>query len=406
MSGTLEGLKVVEMGHVVAVPAAAATLGDWGAEVIKVEPLSGEMARGIRRTGGADRVKQYPGGEVHWIFQMLNRNKRGIALDLKQAPGQQALLSLVQSSDVFITNYEQQTLKRLGADYASLSEANSRLVYALLTGYGTRGSDKDERGFDFAAAWARGGMQYVIGEPGSPPPPQRGGLMDRVAAAHIVSGILAALLRREKTGQGQELELSLYHTGVWTLATDIQSALMGSPVPKHDRTRARNPIWNTYRTADDQWLWLSMLQSAIQWPGFCQAIERPDLENDPRFDTPETREQNCTELIGILDGVFASRNLADWDKSLRKHDCIYSRVQSPMQVATDPQALANDFFPEIDHPIGGQMRLVATPVNFGQTPASIRTPAPEIGQHTEEVLLELGYRWDDITGLKGQGVIL
>ena len=402
----LEGLRVVEMGHVVAVPAAAATLGDWGAEVTKVEPLSGEMARGLRRSGGADRVKQYPGGEVHWIFQMLNRNKRGVALDLKKEPGREVLHRLVQKSDVFMTNYQQSTLRKLNADYASLSKANSRLIYALLTGYGTRGPDKDERGFDFSAAWAHAGMQYVIGEPGSPPPPQRGGLMDRVAASHIVAGVLAALLYREKTGQGQELDLSLYHTGVWTLATDIQSALVGSPVPKHDRTRARNPIWNTYRTSDDRWLWLSMLQSSIHWPDFCLAIGRPDLENDPRFDTAETREQNCAELIGILDRVFASRSVADWERCLREHDCIYSRVQTPMEVAADPQALANDFFPEIDHPIGGQMRLVATPVNFSQTPASIRGPAPEIGQHTEEVLLDLGYGWDDIAGLKEQGVIL
>ena len=135
-------------------------------------------------------------------------------------------------------------------------------------------------------------------------------------------------------------------------------------------------------------------------------LERPDLANDPRFDTAETREQNCVELIGVLDMVFASRSVADWERCLREHDCIYSRVQTPMEVAADPQALANDFFPEIDHPIGGQMRLVATPVNFSQTPASIRGPAPEIGQHTEEVLLDLGYGWDDIAGLKEQGVIL
>ena len=230
--------------------------------------------------------------------------------------------------------------------------------------------------------------------------------MDRVAAAHIVAAVLAALLRREKTGKGQEIELSLYHTGVWILAQDIQSALIGSPLPKHDRTRARSPIWNTYRTMADHWLWLSMLQSDIHWPDFCRAIGKPELKHDPRFNTMETREQNCEELVRILDEVFASKTIQEWERCLRAHDCIYGRVQTPLDVTSDPQALANDFFPAIDHPIGGQMRLVATPVNFGQNPASIRVPAPEIGQHTEEILLDLGYSWDDIARLKEQDVIL
>jgi crotonobetainyl-CoA:carnitine CoA-transferase CaiB-like acyl-CoA transferase len=230
--------------------------------------------------------------------------------------------------------------------------------------------------------------------------------MDRVAGAHIVAGILAALLHREKTGQGQELELSLYHTGVWTLASDIQLALIGSPTPKHDRTRARNPMWNTYRTRDDRWLWLSMLQSDLSWPDFCRAIEKPGLENDPRFNTMEGREQNSEELVAILDRTLGSRDLAEWEGRLRDHSCIYSRVQAPLEVTTDPQALANDFFADIDHPIGGEMKLVNTPVRFRQNPASIRAPAPEIGQHTEEVLLGLGHGWDRIAELKDEGVIL
>jgi crotonobetainyl-CoA:carnitine CoA-transferase CaiB-like acyl-CoA transferase len=227
-----------------------------------------------------------------------------------------------------------------------------------------------------------------------------------VAAAHAVAGILAALLHREKTGKGQELEFSLYHTGVWTLASDIQSALMGLPIPKHDRTKASNPIWNTYRTKDDRWFWLAMLQSDIHWPDFCRAIERPELENDPRFNTMETREQNSEELIRILDEILAAKNIKDWEKRFRENNCIYGRVQTPLEVTSDPQAIANDFFAEIHHPIGGKMKLVTTPVNFYQNPASIRTPAPEIGQHTEEILLDLGYSWDDIAWLKEQGVIL
>ena len=406
MAGILAGVKVVDMGHVVAIPAAGAMMGDWGAEVTKVEPLTGEMARGIRRAGGASRIMQYDGGEVHWIFQVLNRNKKGVALDLKKEGGREALYKLIQRCDVFMSNYELSTLKKLKLDYASLSTINPALIYAILTGYGTMGPDKDERGFDYSAAWARSGMQYLIGEPGSPPPPQRGGMMDRVAAAHAVAGILAALLNREKTGEGQELQFSLYHTGVWVLATDIQAALIGSPVPKHDRTKARNPIWNTYHTKDDRWLWLSMLQSDNHWPDFCQAIEKPELENDPRFNSMEAREQNSAELVGLLDGIFSTKNAEEWEMRLRENNCIYARVQTPIEVTTDPQAVANDFFADIVHPIGGEMKLVTTPINFSKNPASIRTHAPEIGQHTEEILLDMGYDWDDITELKEQRVIL
>ncbi len=406
MAGLLEGIKVIDMSHVVAIPAAGATLADWGAEVIKVEPLAGEMARGIGRTSGAGRVIEYPGGEVHWIVQMLNRNKRGLALDLKKPSGKEVLLKLVAESDVFMSNYESGALRRLGLDYAALSAINPRLVYAVLTGYGTVGPDKDQRGFDFSAAWAHSGMQYLIGEPGSPPPPQRGGMMDRVVGAHAVAGILAALLGRQRTGRGQELEFSLYHAGVWTLASDIQSALIGQPMPKHDRTQARNPLWNTYRTSDDRWLWLSMLQSDASWPDLCRAIDRPELEADPRFDGMEARQENSAELVSLLDAVFASATIEHWEDRLRRNDCIFSRVQTPLEVTTDPQALANGFFTEVDHPVGGEMKLVNTPVNFRQDPASIRAPAPEVGQHTEEILLELGYDWDRIAELKEDGAIL
>ena len=406
MAGILEGVKVVDMGHVVAVPAAGALLSDWGAEVIKLEPLTGDLLRGHRRNYGVDLVAQFADGEVHSSIELLNRNKKGLALDLKQESGREILYRLVKEADVFMSNYEQSALKKLKVDYATLSQHNPRLIYALLTGYGTTGPDKDERGFDYSAAWARTGIQYMIGEPGSAPPPQRGGMMDRVASIQIVAGISAALFHREKTGEGQAMEFSLYHTGVWVLASDIQCALMGSPLPKHDRTRAPNPLWNTYQTKEGRWIWLSMLQSDLQWPGLCRAIGRPELEDDPRFNSMDMREQNCEELISILDEIFATKATAEWEKPLREHSCIYARVQSPLEVTTDPQSLANDFFAEIEHPIGGKMRLVNTPAKFLQNPSSVRAAAPQIGQHTEEILVDLGYSWEDIIRLKEQGVIL
>ena len=404
MAGVLEGIRIVEMGHVVAVPAASATLADWGADVLKIEPLTGEMARGIRPAARAGGVppEQPP---VNWYFQLLNRNKRGIAVDLKTNAGKDIAYRAVRQADVFMSNYELTAVRNLGMDYDSLCQVNPKLVYAILTGYGTAGPDKDERGFDYAAAWARSGAMYMIGEPGSNPPPQRGGMMDRVTGAHIVGGVCAALLHREKTGQGQKLEFSLYHTGVWTLAEDIQPALWGNPLPKHDRTKATNPLWNSYRTRDNKWFWLAMLQPDLSWHDFCQAIARPELEHDSRFSTREERTRHRRKLVRIIDEILATKTRKQWERIFRKHNIIYGRVASPTEVVKDEQAWANDFFPDLHHP-DRELRVVATPVRFCGNPASVRAPAPELGQHTEEVLLNMGYSWDDIVRLKEENVIL
>jgi len=400
MGGVLEGVRVLDMGHVVAVPAAGATMADWGADVLKIEPLTGEMARGL-----IGRLIEMSGSDFNWYIQLLNRNKKGLALDLKTGSGRDILYKLVERSDVFMSNYEVSTLMKLKADYDTLRQINPRLIYGVLTGYGTVGPDKDERGFDYAAAWARSGAQHMIGEPGSIPAPQRGGMMDRVVGAHIVAGVSAALFHREKTGKGQKLEFSLYHTGVWTLAEDIQPALVGTPLSKHEHAKAGNPLWNNYRTKDDRWFWLAMLQSEPSWPDFCRTIGRPDLENAPRFNSMEARAENCEELIRIIDEILASKTMKQWERIFRKNNIIYGRVATPLEVTTDPQALANGFFADLHHP-ATDVKVVTTPVKFSQNPASVRAPAPEIGQHTEEVLLDLGYSWEDIAQLKERGVIL
>ena len=404
MIGILEDIKVIDMGHFVAIPAAGAMLADWGAEVIKVEPLLGEKLREDRRYYGVDKVIKYNGGEMDWLIQLYNRNKKGLALDLKKESGRDILYKLIEGSDVFMSNYMVGALKRLKLDYATLRQLNPRLIYGLLTGYGTSGPDKDNPGFDHVAAWARSGLQYLMGQLGSPPPQQRGGMMDRVVAGYVTAGILAALLHREKTGEGQELEFSLYHSAVWTLAADIQGALMGWPLAKNEHNSAVNPLFNTYRANDDRWF--QLMVSGMQWSDFCRAIEIPELGNDPRFNTVETREQNKEELIRILDEIFASKSSAEWEKRFRENNFMYGRVQTPVEVITDPQALTNDFFSEIYHPVAGRMKLVTTPVKFSQNPASLRKPAPEVGQNTEEILLDLGYNWDNIAQLRREKVIL
>ena len=202
------------------------------------------------------------------------------------------------------------------------------------------------------------------------------------------------------------IEFSLYHTGVWAIAEDIQAALMGTPLPKWDRTKAFNPIFNSYRAKNDRWFQLAMLQSDVHWAGFCRAIDRPEMEKDPRFEDIDKREENSQELIRILDEIFATKNRDEWEKLFKENDCIYGRIETTTEVTTDPQAIVNNFFPTLNHPAAGELKLVNTPVKFIQNPISIREPAPEVGQHTEEVLLNLGYSWDEIGRLKEQGVIL
>jgi crotonobetainyl-CoA:carnitine CoA-transferase CaiB-like acyl-CoA transferase len=385
---------------VVAIPATGAILADMGAEVIKLEPLTGEIQRGNKASSGVAT------GAINWSVQVLNRNKKGLALNLKSASGLKIFHELIKKSDVFMHNYELDAVKKLGLDYASLCQVNPRLIYAAMNGYGTKGPDRNERGYDYAAGWARSGIMDLIGEPGRTPSSQRPGMMDSVTGTHVATGILAALYHREKTGRGQEIETSLYHVGVWTLSIDIQMALGGLNPGKRTRYQSQNPLFNSYRTKDDRWIWMAMLAPDPTWPGFCQSLDHPEWERDPRFNSMDARGKNCQELIRLIDEVLATRTLAEWEPIWRRYNVIYGRVQSPAEVISDPQALANDFFAEVEHPDAGKVRIVNTPIKFLQEPGKVETTAPEVGQHTEDILLGLGFTWEDLGRFKNEGVIL
>ena len=405
MAGLLEGLKVLSMELMEAVPSASVWLADWGAEVTKIEPLTGDQFRGTRRIQGASVYLNIDGAEVNPRFELINRGKKSIAVDLKQQAGRDIVYKMVKNADIFLTNNENRALENLKMTYEDLRKVNPKIIYGFLSAYGTVGPDKDGPGYDRVSAWARAGFQYLIGEPGETPPTQRGGMMDRAVSSHIIAGVMAALWHREKTGEGQKIEVSLFQSGVWILSGDIQIALIANPLPKDNRKRVANPLWSSYRCGDDRWLCLGMLRPDPFWPGFCKAIERPELENDERFDSMESRRINNAELIQILDDTFASQPIEYWEERCRANNLIWARVQNAVEVTEDPQALANEFFVDLNHP-DGHVPMIASPVKFSLNPATIKGPAPEIGQNTEEILLELGYSWEDISGLKEKTAIL
>ena len=401
MAGALDGVRVLELGIWVAVPSAAAVLADWGARVVKIEPPEGDPLRGLAATG---LVPYQP--DVNPAFQLDNRGKRSVTLDLRRPEGREVAHALVRRSDVFLTNLRRQKLAPLGMDYATLRRVHPRLVYAGLTGYGTEGPERERAAFDYAAFWARAGIMGSLGEPEGPPPTQRPGMGDHMTGLGLAGAIAAALFARERSGIGQEIGMSLFGSGIWMLASDIQAAITtGYCHTPGGRRAAPNPLFNFYRTSDGRWLHLVMLQPDRHWRAFCRAVGREDLVDDPRFASAPVRFQHCRELIAILDPLFATRPLAEWAEVLDGADCYWGKVQTVEEVSHDAQAEAIGAFADTALPDGRPLRIVKSPVAFGATPSAVAGPAPELGQHTEEVLLEAGFGWEDIARLKDAGAL-
>jgi len=399
----LQGIKIVELAQWMAAPAAGAILSDWGADVIKIEdPLGGDPLRGYVETR-----TDYPKTEINGPFELDNRNKKSVAINLRNKPGQEIVHRLVKGADIFVTNFRNKALDKLNLNYESLSSINPSLIYAELSGYGEVGPEKEQPGFDRSAYFARSGMQDILREPGAPPACMRPAFGDHAVSGFLVAAILGALWRRERSGIAQKVSLSLYHCGIWQLGTDIQVSLIsGKDIPKTSRTTVGNPLTNHYKTKDDRWIVLAMPQSDKYWPGLCKAIGRKDLELDPRYKSHQLRAQNVASLVSLLDEVFATETYANWKETLDKYDNIFGLVQSPMEVAADTQAWAAGMFASIEHSPAGKIKLITAPGRFSKTPGGPKTAAPELGQHTEEVLVEIGYTWDDILRLKEEQVII
>jgi crotonobetainyl-CoA:carnitine CoA-transferase CaiB-like acyl-CoA transferase len=402
MAGPLDGVKVVEITVFQQGPVAGMRLGDLGAEVIKVEPKTGDPGRGMMRIVGADTGLK----GRNYYFESNNRNKRSIALDLNTEKGKKILLELVKQADVFLTNMSIAAPKRMGIDYETLSSINPRLIYTHASGWGREGPDANELSFDYTGI-ARSGTMMMSGERNGPPGTLIPGLGDEHGGLICAWAITAALYAREKTGKGQLVDTSLMGSLIALHGVNFAApGILGKEFPRLLRAEAGNPIYNHYKCKDGKWIVIAHLQPDRYWPNVCKAMGLEKLEHDPKFNTIEARHDNCKELVSILDKKFATKTRAEWMEIFQKEDVIFTPVQSSSEVFKDPQALANKYIVDVDHPVWGKIKMLGFPWTFAETPASVRREAPELGQHTEEILLELGYSWEDIAQLKDEEVII
>ncbi len=403
MRMALEGVKILELTVLINGPLGTALLGDMGAEVIRIEDLpGGDPARAHRLDG---LPSPHP---INYLMELQSRNKKSVGLDLRREGASEVVHRLVSGVDAFVSNLREATLKRWLLDYNTLAGINPGLVYALATGYGDQGPDADLPAQDYGVM-ARAGLLSVIGEPEAPPPPMgMVAVADHVGASMLAYGLMLALFHKERTGEGQKLYTSLLGGQIALQAMALQSYLITGEHPQNlSRKSMPNPLRNLYQTADGRWICLGMGWSDRFWAGFCRAIRREELIADSRFDWAGKRAENASALVSILDQVFATLSLNEWLSIMREHRLPSSSVNSYAELAQDPQVWENGYLTTVEHPVHGELKEVGLPVQLTRTPGRVRTPSPELGQHTEEVLVEMGgFGWDEITRLKERGVII
>lgn len=405
MTKTMEGIRVLEVAAWTFVPAAGAVLAEWGADVLKIEhPESGDPQRGLVSSG---LVPAGPGGVNHMV-ELPNRGKRSVGLDLKSDQGREVLLKLAATSDVFLTNMRPIALASLRLGVDDLRTANPNIIYARGTGQGVRGPEADKGGFDGSHFWGRAvaGLFATEGD-AFPPSPPGAAWGDLQGGLNIAGGIAGALFHRERTGKATVVDISLLASGMYaSSATILASGLFGfDQMPAMKREGAPNPLIGYYRTGDGRFLMLMMLQADRWWPDLVERLGDQALADDPRFATAASRFENKAECIACLDKVFATRTLAEWREILADADGVWAPVETPGELLEDPQALANGYIREVQHPGGSPFRMVPSPIQFDEQPPEL-TRAPDHGEHTDEVLAELGIGEDELMQLKIDGAVL
>lgn len=399
----LEGIRILDHTAWLNGSGSTSMLGALGAEVIHIEePGRGDAYRGLEALdGGATTVNG-----VNILFETTNQNKRSMTLDLTKDKGRRLLYRLVKKSDIFVTNYSSRVVAKLGVDYETLRQYNSKLIYASTNGYGSQGPDATKRAFD-PIAQARSGLMFQLGDRDQQEPVQAAGLIaDKTSTIVLGWGLLAALVARERLGIGQKLETSMLASLILLQTENINLTLVrGYPTARHSRKRARNPLSNMYQCSDNKWLILAEPQVDRFWDNFCQALGIEELGNDPRFSNIQGRRSNCEELISILNKIFLSKPRDEWLKILQPVGLAFDIINTVSDLRSDPQVIENKYFIGLEHPVLGPIEIAGFPISFSETPAHIGK-APEFGEHTEKVLQDvLGCTWEEITQLKDECII-
>ena len=396
-SGPLAGVRVVELGVWVAGPAAGGILSDWGADVVKIEPPLGDPARSFQRMLGGDLP-------TNPVFELDNRSKRSMVVDLGTAEGRALALELIDSADVFLTNIRVSALRRVGLDPETLRARNPRLVYAIITGYGLEGAEADRPAYDIAAFWARSGVAASLTPPGGQLPFQRGGMGDHTVGMTAAAMISAALFARERTGEGDLVSTSLLRQGAYTIGFDVNVALMwGLPIRVGTRTTMGNVAINNYSAGDGRPFWIVGLEGHRHWPPLARAVGHPEWLEDERFATPAARAQNASELIALLDESFATKTLDEWAVIFDADpDFFWAPVQTVDELLGDQQFHAAGGLVEVPSE-DGTWTMLATPADFDVHRSAPRYRAPLLGEHTHELLAELGKSEEDMAALAASG---
>lgn len=399
----LEGLKVIEMATYVAAPAAGAMLRDWGAEVIKVEPLNGCPMRRF-----FEGMKSNVPIEGNPIFTLDNRGKKGISINTSDEKGADIVRELIKDADIFLTNVRPQSLESAKLDHESLLKVNPKLIYCSLTGYGLEGEEKNRPGFDVAAYWSRSGMAHLTQRKGEEPLPIRTASGDHITAISTVSGILAAVYERTKTGKGKVVETSLLRTGIYSLSSDMALQLKFGRVPStKKRDEQINPIFNFFKTKDDRWICLSPRAGGdYDLPKVVRALGKEEWLKNEKFNTNQARRENAKEFIDEMDKAFSQYTMSEWGEKLDEQDLIWSPVQNLKEVSKDKQAIDSGAFSEVeDQDCDENYSTVSSPVRFHNSDDGPKGPAPKLGQDNFEVLKGIGINEDQINELIDRGIV-